>query len=168
MGVARGMIVGLAVLVLLVGNHPPIAAQSPSIAISGAWARRAGEATDRREADGSTPSPRPGAQPAGGAANGAVYAIIRNAGTDTDALVSAWSEEAEAVELHEVQLDAGVARMRPVSRIEVPAGGAAELKPGGYHVMLLGLRRELTSGETVPVLLRFERADSIRLEVPIR
>ena len=73
-----------------------------------------------------------------GGGTGAVYATIANTGKEADALVSASSDAAQTVELHEVKNEGGVMKMRPVQKIAVPAGGKIEMKPGGYHVMLLG------------------------------
>jgi hypothetical protein len=101
-------------------------------------------------------------------ANGAVYVKISNHGQGPDAIVSASSEAAETVELHEVLNDAGVMRMRPVPRIEVPAGATVELKPGGYHIMLLGLRGDLKPGTTVKVTLSREKAGPMTVEAQVR
>jgi hypothetical protein len=101
-------------------------------------------------------------------ANGAVYVKISNHGQGPDAIVSASSEAAETVELHEVLNDAGVMRMRPVPRIEVPAGATVELKPGGYHIMLLGLRGDLKPGTTVKVTLSLEKAGPMTVEAQVR
>ena len=75
----------------------------------------------------------------------------------TDAtLVSAASPVAKIVEVHEMKMDAGVMKMQAVDRLALPAGKAVELKPGGYHVMLMDLTQTLKEGDTVPVTLTFE------------
>lgn len=88
------------------------------------------------------------------------------------ALVSAASDAAATVELHEMKLENDVMRMRPVSRIELPAGQEVVLKPGGYHVMLMGLKRQLTKGQKLPLTLRIEykdgKAEELRVEAEIR
>ena len=59
-------------------------------------------------------------------------------------------------------------RMRPLTKVEVPAGGRIEMKPGGHHIMLLGLTRDLQPGDTVTVRLRFEKAGERVVEAPVR
>jgi copper(I)-binding protein len=59
-------------------------------------------------------------------------------------------------------------KMRPVKSIPVPAGGTVELKPGGYHIMLPDLERDLKPGDTVPVTLRLERGGELRIEAAVR
>jgi hypothetical protein len=72
------------------------------------------------------------------------------------ALVSASSPVAGVVEIHEMKMDGGVMKMSAVKSLAVPAGKGVELKPGGYHVMLMDLKQPLKEGETVPVTLNFE------------
>lgn len=138
------------------------AEQASDISITGAWART---------------SPAV-------ATNGAAYFTVTNEGTVDDALVTASADPAVAakVELHEtVAADApmggdtsttamgtAMMEMRPVDRIDVPAGGTAELKPGGYHVMLLDLVEPLVVGETLELTLTFEGAGEQVVTVEIR
>jgi protein SCO1/2 len=100
--------------------------------------------------------------------NGAVYAMLVNAGKTADALIGAASDAAGAVEVHETYSDMGMMMMRPVKRLALPAGGRVELKPGGYHLMLLNLKRELKAGETLRVTLDFEKAGKLPVEAVIR
>ncbi len=72
------------------------------------------------------------------------------------ALVGASSLVAGIVEVHEMTMDGGVMKMRAVSTVDLPAGKAVQLKPGGYHVMLMDLKRPLKKGETVPLTLKVE------------
>ncbi len=90
-------------------------------------------------------------------ANGAVYMTIANGGAAADAVVSATSDAAKTVELHEVRNEGGVMAMRPLESFPLPAGGTLEMKPGSYHVMLLGLTRHLHAGDTVKVTLPSKR-----------
>jgi hypothetical protein len=69
------------------------------------------------------------------------------------ALIAAESPVAGKAELHTMTMDGGVMKMRPVEKIELPANQAVNLKPGGYHVMLIDVRRELKAGERVPLKL---------------
>lgn len=101
-------------------------------------------------------------QPAGGA-----YLSIRNAGTAGDKLVSASAEVSKSVELHEMKMEGDVMRMREVSAVEVPAGKAVELKPGGLHIMLMGLKAPLKQGEKFPLKLKFEKAGEVTVTVNV-
>lgn len=86
-------------------------------------------------------------------------------------LTGASSPAAEAVELHEMSMDKGVMRMRPLPRLDLPSGQSVELKPGGYHLMLLGLKHPLAADGSVPLTLRFEQGgkqDSLELQLPVR
>jgi hypothetical protein len=143
-------------------------AQARMIQASDAWARRApamGHAgmdkMDKMDKMG-------GKSQTGGGGNGAVYVTLSNSGSQSDSLVSAASDAAQTVELHEVKNEGGVMKMRPVPRIEVPAGGNVELRPGGYHIMLLGLKHDLKVGEKVPVTLKFERGGELHIEAAVR
>lgn len=138
----------------------PLHAQGGAIHFDAPWARAA---AGGGHGDGAKAGP-----PGGMKGNGAVYVKVSNHGPSPDAIVSATSDAAETVELHEVVNDAGVMRMRPVPRIEVPAGATVELKPGGYHIMLLGLRGDLKPGATVKVTVALEKAGPMTVEAPVR
>ncbi len=103
-----------------------------------------------------------------GGGNAAVYFTLVNEGNASDALVGASSDAAETVGLHETRMEGDVMRMAPVPRIEVPAGGRTELKPGGLHVMLVGVKRDLNPGDTVSVTLRFEKSDEMTVAAEVR
>lgn len=103
-----------------------------------------------------------------GMTNGAVYMMFMNEGNTTDTLMSAESEVAETVELHESKMEGEVMKMKPVSSIEVPAGGSTTLKPGGLHVMLINLKQELTPGEKITLTLNFEKSGPMTIEAEIR
>lgn len=75
--------------------------------------------------------------------------------TDT-VLVGAASPVAKIVEIHEMKLEGGVMKMNAVKALALPAGKAVELKPGGYHVMLMALKEPLREGDKVPLTLTFE------------
>jgi periplasmic copper chaperone A len=88
-------------------------------------------------------------------------------------LVGARSPVAGVVEIHEMSMDGNVMRMRALPNgLELPAGKAVTLKPGGYHVMLMDLKQPLRTGEMVPVTLVVEGADkqreTIELKAPVR
>ncbi|MFM8768721.1 MAG: copper chaperone PCu(A)C [Rubrivivax sp.] len=73
-------------------------------------------------------------------------------------LLSASSPVAGIVEIHEMLMDGDVMKMRAVSSLNLPAGKAVELKPGGHHVMLIDLKKQLIAGDTVPIILVVESA----------
>ncbi len=102
------------------------------------------------------------------AGNGAVYVTISNHGSEADALLSASTDVATTVELHETVKQDGKMVMRPLPRFDVPAGGKLEMKPGSYHIMLLGLKQDLKPGETVNVGLSFEKAGQMSVEAPVK
>lgn len=83
-------------------------------------------------------------------------------------LVAASSPVAGVTELHEMTMDGNVMKMRAVPALDLPAGKAVELKPGGYHVMLMDLKQELKSGDTVPVTLVIEGAGGKRENVEVK
>ena len=88
-------------------------------------------------------------------------------GKQADRLISASSPAAAVVELHTHLMEDGVAKMRAIPVIEVPAGGKVELKPGGLHIMLINLKAPLVAGENVSLKLRFEKAGEIEIRVPV-
>jgi copper(I)-binding protein len=91
--------------------------------------------------------------------------------TDT-ALIGASSPAAKVVEVHEMKMDGSVMKMKAVDRLPVPSGQMVELKPGGYHVMLMELAQPLKAGDTVPVTLTFEdrsgRKQTVEVKAPVR
>ena len=103
-----------------------------------------------------------------GGAMGAMYMTIRNPTDTPDRLIKAESNVSEVVELHNMAVKDGVMTMYPVEAIEIPANGEAVLKPGSFHVMLIGLNRDLVAGETMSVTLTFEQAGEVTLQAPIR
>lgn len=101
------------------------------------------------------------------AANGAAFMTLRNAGKDADALTSAASTASKAVEIHATTMKDGVMQMRQVNQLDIPAGGAVELKPGGYHVMFIGLKAPLAAGSMVDLTLNFAKAGPVTLKLPV-
>ncbi len=83
-------------------------------------------------------------------------------------VVAASSPVAAVVEIHEMKMDDGVMKMRAVDALPLPAGQAVALKPGSYHVMLMGLKAPIKAGETVPLTLTVEGADGKRTAVEIK
>jgi len=98
---------------------------------------------------------------------GAVYLTVAG-GSAADRLVGVASPVAGKAEIHEATSDNGVMKMRRVDGgLAVPAGKKVELKPGGYHVMLMGLKQQLKEGETVPLTLTFEKSGRREVEARI-
>ena len=83
-------------------------------------------------------------------------------------LISAQSPVAGVVEVHEMAMDGGVMKMRAVPSLALPTGKAVDLKPGGYHVMLMDLKGQVKDGDTVPVTLVVEGKDGKRQNIEIK
>jgi copper(I)-binding protein len=100
---------------------------------------------------------------------GAAYMVIHNEGASEDRLISASSDAAATIELHETKEVDGMMQMAPVEGgILVPADGMVELKPGGLHVMFIGLTRELNVGDEVEITLTFEKAGTMNVTAEVR
>ncbi len=102
----------------------------------------------------------------------ATGAFMRLTAAQDARLVSASSPVAGVTEVHEMKLVDNVMKMRPLPALDLPAGQAVELKPGGYHIMLLDLKQPVAQGSTVPLTLVFEAKDGQRttqeLQAPVR
>ncbi len=144
-------VLAFVLLALLAGCRRP---SEPVLRVEGAWARPAMKMGGSAERGATT----------------ALFLTLVNEGGKADRLVGAETAVAEVVELHRTQIDEqGVMRMRPVEGgLEVPAGGRVELKPGGYHLMLLGLTRDLAVGDRFRLTLRFETSPPLEVEVEVR
>ena len=132
-----------ATFVLLALSLPGFAADAPRV--TDAWAR-------------ATPP---------GAKTGAAYMTLQG-GTMGDRLLGATSEAAASVELHTVEESDGMARMRRLDSLEIPAGTRVELAPGGKHLMLIGLGAPLTAGDTLRLVLEFATSGNRTVEIEIR
>jgi hypothetical protein len=99
---------------------------------------------------------------------GGGYLVIENRGSTDDALIGV-SADYPRVELHESREVDGVMTMRPVERLEIPAGESVELAPGGLHVMFMGLTPDtaFTLGESVSVTLLFEQAGEVEVAMEV-
>ena len=114
-----------------------------SLAFSNAWVR-------------ATP---PNAKVAGG------FVEIRNAGKSADRLVSASSDVAERVEIHEMKMAGEVMQMRQLTEgLAIPAGQSVQLKPGSYHLMLMAPKKPIAEGQKVTITLVFEKAGKRAVE----
>lgn len=94
-----------------------------------------------------------------GAPTGIGYMTIANTGATPDRLIAASSPLADHVEIHEMAVANGIMTMHPVpGGLAVPAHGSVTLKPGSYHLMLIGPKQPFKAGDTIPVILTFEHA----------
>ncbi|MGB0570849.1 MAG: copper chaperone PCu(A)C [Alphaproteobacteria bacterium] len=98
---------------------------------------------------------------------GAVFMTITTNGNITDRLIGAKSPDAETVQIHNHTMVDGVMRMRPVDGVPIPATGNAVLEPGGYHVMLIGLKVPLFEETVIPLTLLFETAGRVEIEAVV-
>lgn len=103
-----------------------------------------------------------------GTPNTAAFMTISNSGSSKRKLVTAESPVARKSELHTHINDQGVMRMRQVPEIEIEAAAQTELKPGGYHVMLLDLRQSLKEGDAVPLTLHFDDGSTKEIDAAVK
>ncbi len=96
------------------------------------------------------------------------FMTLKNGSDQDRAAVSASSDVAESVELHTHVHDQGVMKMRQVEKIGVPAGSETVLEPGGYHVMLIGLKQSLELGQTVIITVNFDDGTSVPVEAEVK
>lgn len=149
----------LLLLALLAGcsDAPPPDAVAPEAETSGAVSAGGLAVTDGYAR----------AAPAGGVAG--VFFRVENADGVADTLVAARTAAAERVEVHRTTETAdGMRGMEPVAGVPLPPGGAVAFEPGGLHVMLMGLRRDLAPGDTVVVDLDFARGPTLALPAHVR
>jgi len=102
-----------------------------------------------------------------GAKSGAAYLVIDNNGKAADALKSAAATVAPNTMIHESKMTGGVMTMSHVMALSVPAGASVEMKPGGLHVMLMGLKSPLKAGTSFRLTLSFEHAGDVTVDVPV-
>jgi copper(I)-binding protein len=103
-----------------------------------------------------------------GAPVGGGYMTVTNTGTTPDRLIGGASDISGRFEIHEMSMDNGVMKMRPVvDGIEIKPGQTIELKPGGYHVMFVGLKKGLQKGEQVKATLQFEKAGKVDVDFTV-
>jgi copper(I)-binding protein len=101
----------------------------------------------------------------GQAENGAAYMMLVSPSADRLTAVS--TPVAAKAELHTMSMEGGVMKMRPLGGVDLPAGQPVALKPGGMHVMLLGLKHPLQQGQSFPLTLTFEKAGTREVNVAV-
>ncbi len=99
---------------------------------------------------------------------GAVYMPIENTGKEDDTLQSAETPAAEKVEFHQTKIENGVAKMRKVDEVKLPARKKTEFKTGGLHIMLVGLKQQLKNGGRATLTLHFAKAGTIEVEIHVQ
>lgn len=119
-------------------------AQSAAVKVDGAWAR-----------------PTVAGQSGGGGF------LQITGGAAADRLVGASAAVSKMVELHTMEMDGNVMRMRQVEAIDVPAGATVKLEPGGLHMMFMGLTKTLKAGDSFPLTLRFQKAGEVKVEMKV-
>jgi copper(I)-binding protein len=96
------------------------------------------------------------------------YMAITNKGAAPDRLLGGSTPVADRFEVHKMEMDQGVAKMRPVEGgLEIKPGETVELKPGSFHIMLMGLKQALEQGQRLKGTLQFERAGEVEIEYDI-
>ncbi len=103
-----------------------------------------------------------------GARVSAAFMTISNPGREPRRLARAQSPLVKAIELHTHRMQDGIMQMRQIASIEIPAAGAVEFKPGGYHLMLFDVKAGLKEGDTLPITLFFDDASTKRVLAPVR
>jgi periplasmic copper chaperone A len=100
----------------------------------------------------------------GAVKNSAAFMVFDNKGA-ADKLLSVSGDVARDIQIHSMITEAGVMKMREIKALDIPANGKAELKPGGFHIMLIGLKDGLKEGQKFPLKLKFEKAGEVTVTV---
>lgn len=104
-----------------------------------------------------------------GAPNGVAYLAIHHRGSMPDRLLSASTPRAKRVQLHQSTEADGMTTMEHISLpTEIKPGGELVLEPGGYHFMLMGLKGQLKADDRVPLILTFEKAGTVEVELAVK
>ncbi|MGH6627670.1 MAG: copper chaperone PCu(A)C [Burkholderiaceae bacterium] len=144
---SRSLLARLSLCASLLASAAIAQTAAPAVTVDGAWAR---------------------ASVQGQKATGAFMKLTAKDGAT---LVGASSPVAGVTEVHEMKMEGEVMKMRAVASLDLPAGKTVELKPGGYHVMLLDLKAPLAKGSTVPLTLMFKDAkgaeSQLELKLPV-
>lgn len=149
----KSLVLGLLIILLASCTTRP---QNP-ISVQNAWARTTTDSMSMEQNHNSM-----------GGKTSAIYMVIYNQTNQDDRLIGAKTSIAETVEIHETRMENDIMRMQKVDGVEIPANGKVELKPGGYHIMLINLKQDLKAGEKVPFTLVFDKNGEINLEAEVR
>lgn len=108
------------------------------------------------------------ARPAVQGENSAIYFVIRNQARAADELTSVTSDIADAVEMHESRMEGDVMQMHQLESVPLPADAETLFKPGGLHIMLIGLKKDIKIGDEIEITLHFENSEDMTLLVPVQ
>lgn len=125
---------------------PAAWAQAPALTAHDAWVR----------------------EPMGGRNMTGAFVVVENTSATPRAIVSAATDAADKVELHEMKNEGGMMKMSPVTKIAVPAHGKVELKPGSFHVMLFGVKGKPAAGDTIDLTLTFDDGTKLTTKAAVR
>lgn len=131
---------------LWLGTVPSAWAQSKDVSAHDAWVR----------------------EPAASRNVTAMFVVLENSGGAERSVVSVSTDAAEKAELHEMKMANGMMSMSPVKAIPVPAHGKAELKPGGLHVMLFGLKGQPVAGQSLTLTLTLDDGTKVPVSATVR
>jgi copper(I)-binding protein len=160
MRIVRACRLGLISLVLATMLAACGAPSGPQIEVEEVWARPAMAMMESGESsEGGMGMP----------GTGAVFMLLKNEGGEADRLVGGQTDVAKVVEIHETVMDGDVMKMQMLADgLEVPARGEVLLKPSSYHVMLIGMERDLKVGDKFALDLQFEKSGTITVEPEVR
>ena len=151
----------LLALVLLASCGSP---SGPSISVTDVWSRPALAMGEMGSEEGADSGMGGGMQ-----GTGAVFMLLENEGDEADRLVAGKTDVAEVVEIHETVIAGDVMKMQMLPEgLEVPAKGEVLLKPGSYHVMLIGMKQDLAVGDRFTLDLVFDKSGTITVEPEVR
>jgi copper(I)-binding protein len=166
------IISSIVLAILLVACSALNAPEEPQIEVSEPWIRAtAGMVMDSGEHSGMAEGEQATAQPGGMAEMGgtsAAYMTIRNRGREADRLLGVKADFAEIAQIHNSETRNGLTMMFEIDGVDVPGRGRATLEPGGMHIMLMKLNRELAPGEVVSLTLQFEKSGDVPVEAEVR
>lgn len=145
MSLRTAFVLSAAVAAVVVSSSVALA-QSPGVTVHDAWVR----------------------EPMGGRNVTGAFAIVENTGTTPKSIVAASSDISDKVELHEMKNENGMMRMSPVKKVDVPAKGTLELKPGSFHVMLFDVKRKIADGEKITLTFTFDDGSKVTTEAQVR
>jgi copper(I)-binding protein len=164
----RSVLLGSIVLILATGvlaacqSETPI---GPDLRAEDVWARPAVAMGESSMSAGSEAAPMGHAS----AGTGAVFMKLVNTGSEADRLVGAQTDAAEVAEIHETTLQGDVMKMQMLSQgLEIPAEAEVVLKPGSYHIMLIGITRDLKVGDQISLVLEFEKSAPMTVDAKVQ
>jgi periplasmic copper chaperone A len=107
-------------------------------------------------------------RPTAQGANGAVYLVIHNDSSTANELVGVSTEVAQAAEMHESQMTGDVMEMNQLESVPLGAKEDVTFAPGGLHIMLINVKKELKTGDEIDITLHFSNAEDMKVIVPVR